>query len=78
MCRDHHRRQEWAAGGDGGGDLRPDLPSHRDDGPAEHPSGSCAGGAGPPQSQDRESEAVSCCRSQHLTDQKERSCFYEL
>lgn len=31
-----------------------------------------------PQSQDRESEAVSCCRSQHLTDQKERSCFYEL
>ncbi len=32
--------------------FRPDLPSHRDDGPAEHPSGSCAGGAGPPQSQE--------------------------
>ena len=25
-----------------------------------------------------ETVAVSCCRSQHLTDQEERSCFYEL
>lgn len=24
-CRDHHRRQEWAAGGDGGEISAPDL-----------------------------------------------------
>ena len=58
VCRDHHCREKRCAGGDGGGDIRPDLPPAGDDGRTKYPPFRCNGGTGPEEPENRKSKAV--------------------